>query len=158
MRLYHGTNMYFEEIDLTKSKPNKDFGRGFYLSADYNQALNMAEIKVEQLRFGKPTILEFELDEKDMASLKTLRFDRYNEEWAEFIIANRKNRTPYPVHDFDIVIGPIANDRVGIQLWRYENQQINLSTLVERLQFMKGITIQYFFGTERAVALLNRIR
>lgn len=158
MRLYHGTNMYFEEIDLTKSKPNKDFGRGFYLSADYNQALNMAEIKVEQLRFGKPTILEFEIDEKDMASLKTLCFDRYNEEWAEFIIANRKNRTPYPVHDFDIVIGPIANDRVGIQLWRYENQQINLSTLVERLQFMKGITIQYFFGTERAVALLNRIR
>ena len=158
MRLYHGTNMYFEEIDLTKSKPNKDFGRGFYLSADYNQALNMAEIKVEQLRFGKPTILEFEIDEKDMASLKTLRFDRYNEEWVEFIIANRKNLISYPVHDFDIVIGPIANDRVGIQLWRYENQQINLSTLVERLQFMKGITIQYFFGTERAVALLNRIR
>lgn len=158
MRLYHGTNMYFEEIDLTKSKPNKDFGRGFYLSADYNQALNMAEIKVEQLRFGKPTILEFEIDEKDMASLKTLRFDRYNEEWAEFIIANRKNLNSYPVHDFDIVIGPIANDRVGIQLWKYENQQINLSTLVERLQFMKGITIQYFFGTERAVALLNRIR
>ena len=158
MRLYHGTNMYFEEIDLTKSKPNKDFGRGFYLSTDYNQALNMAEIKVEQLRFGKPTILEFEIDEKDMASLKTLRFDRYNEEWAEFIIANRKNLTSFPVHDFYIVIGPIANDRVGIQLWRYENQQINLSTLVERLQFMKGITIQYFFGTERAVALLNRIR
>lgn len=46
-----------------KSKPNKDFGRGFYLSADYNQALNMAEIKVEQLRYGKPAVLEFEIDE-----------------------------------------------------------------------------------------------
>lgn len=158
MRLYHGTNTDFEEIDLMKSKPNKDFGRGFYLSADYNQALNMAEIKVEQLRYGNPTVLEFEIDENAMSSLKTLRFEQYSEEWAEFIIANRKNLNSYPIHDFDVVIGPIANDRVGVQLWRYENQQINLSTLMGRLQFMKGITIQYFFGTERAVTLLKRIR
>lgn len=48
MRLYHGTNKEFQEIDLLKSKPNKDFGRGFYLSADYNQALNMAHVKMEQ--------------------------------------------------------------------------------------------------------------
>lgn len=147
MRLYHGTNTDFEEIDLMKSKPNKDFGRGFYLSADYNQALNMAEIKVEQLRYGNPTVLEFEIDENAMSSLKTLRFEQYSEEWTEFIIANRKNLNSYPIHDFDVVIGPIANDRVGVQLWRYENQQINLSTLMERLQFMKVITIQYFFGT-----------
>lgn len=118
----------------------------------------MAEIKVEQLRYGKPTVLEFEIDENAMSSLKTLRFEQYSEEWAEFIIANRKNLNTYPIHDFDVVIGPIANDRVGVQLWRYENQQINLSTLMERLQFMKGITIQYFFGTERAVTLLKRIR
>ncbi len=41
--------MVFEVIDLTKSKPNKDFGRGFYLSADYDQAMEMAKTKVEQL-------------------------------------------------------------------------------------------------------------
>ena len=49
MRLYHGTNQSFDSIDLKKSKPNKDFGRGFYLSADFEQALNMAQIKTEQL-------------------------------------------------------------------------------------------------------------
>ena len=42
MKLYHGTNIDFEKIDIAKSKPNKDFGRGFYLSADYKQAQNMA--------------------------------------------------------------------------------------------------------------------
>lgn len=47
MKLYHGTNKDFDRIDLQKSKPNKDFGRGFYLSADYGQALNMAQVKVE---------------------------------------------------------------------------------------------------------------
>ena len=45
MKLYHGTNRDFDQIDLLKSKPNKDFGRGFYLSADYKQALNMAQVK-----------------------------------------------------------------------------------------------------------------
>lgn len=39
MILYHGTNKAFDTIDLTKSKPNKDFGQGFYLSREYNQAL-----------------------------------------------------------------------------------------------------------------------
>lgn len=47
MILYHGTNVEFDVIDLTKSKPNKDFGRGFYLSDNYEQALNMAKTKGE---------------------------------------------------------------------------------------------------------------
>lgn len=42
MILYHGTNADFGDIDLTKSKPNKDFGQGFYLSREYNQAMDMA--------------------------------------------------------------------------------------------------------------------
>lgn len=56
MKLYHGTNRDFDQIDLLKSKPNKDFGRGFYLSADYKQALNMAQVKVEQLESGSPIV------------------------------------------------------------------------------------------------------
>ena len=43
MILYHGTNVAFDSIDLNKSKPNKDFGKGFYLSADYEQAMAMAQ-------------------------------------------------------------------------------------------------------------------
>ena len=39
MILYHGTNNAFDTIDLTKSKTNKDFGQGFYLSREYSQAL-----------------------------------------------------------------------------------------------------------------------
>ncbi len=43
MRLYHGSNTHIDEIDLAKSKPNKDFGKGFYLSASYQQAMEMAK-------------------------------------------------------------------------------------------------------------------
>ena len=157
MILYHGTNVVFDEIDITKSKPNKDFGQGFYLSREYTQAMDMAKIKVEQLESGVPTVITFEADETKMLSLKVLRFDDYSEEWAKFILLNRNNASRQPAHDYDIVIGPIANDRVGVQLWKYENQSIDLPTLVRNLRNMKGITFQYFFGTERAIKILKRL-
>ena len=157
MILYHGTNVDFETIDLSKSKPNKDFGQGFYLSADYNQAMDMAKTKVEQLETGTPIVLAFEVDEQQMTKLKIQRYSEYSEDWAKFILLNRRNSTHEPVHDYDIVIGPIANDRVGVQLWKYETQSIDLPTLVRNLQHMKGITFQYFFGTEQAIKLLRRL-
>ena len=157
MILYHGTNADFGEIDLRKSKPNKDFGQGFYLSREYTQAMVMAKTKVEQLETGTPTVLTFEADEEQMNSLRVLRFDDYTEEWAKFILLNRNNAGPEPAHDYDIVIGPIANDRVGVQLWKFENGTIDLQTLVHNLRNMKGITFQYFFGTGRAIKTLKRL-
>jgi hypothetical protein len=157
MILYHGTNADFGEIDLRKSKPNKDFGQGFYLSREYAQAMDMAKTKVAQLESGMPTVLTFEADDKAMDELKVLRFDDYTEEWAKFILLNRNNASSEPAHDYDIVIGPIANDRVGVQLWKFENGTIDMPTLVHNLRNMKGITFQYFFGTERAIKLLKRL-
>lgn len=157
MILYHGTNVDFEKIDLLKSKPNKDFGRGFYLSANYDQAKDMAETKVEQLEYGSPIVLQYEVSEEDIEKLQVLRFDSYSEEWAKFILANRNNSSANPVHDFDVIIGPIADDRVGLQLWKYETHSIDLPTLVKNLRYMKGVTMQYFFGTDRAINLLRKI-
>lgn len=157
MILYHGTNADFGEIDLRKSKPNKDFGQGFYLSREYNQAMDMAKTKVEQLETGFPTVLTYEVDETLMTELRVLRFDEYSEDWAKFILLNRNNSKREPAHDYDIVIGPIANDRVGVQLWKYETRSIDLSTLVHNLRNMRGITFQYYFGTERAIKILKRL-
>ena len=157
MILYHGTNNAFETIDLTKSKPNKDFGQGFYLSREYSQAMEMAKTKFDQIKTGFPTVLTFVVDEQQMNQLKVLRFDAYTFEWAQFILMNRRNDTNKPMHDYDIVYGPIANDRVGVQLWKFENQMIDLPTLVNNLRYMKGVTIQYFFGTEKAISKLKRL-
>ena len=78
MILYHGTNADFGEIDLTKSKPNKDFGQGFYLSREYAQAMDMAKTKVEQLETGIPIVLTYEVNDEQMATLKVLRFSDYS--------------------------------------------------------------------------------
>lgn len=157
MILYHGTNTDFSQVDLKKSKPNKDFGQGFYLSADYDQAMAMAQTKVAQLECGTPVVLTFEIDEAQMEKLDILRFHEYSEEWAEFILMNRRNDTYKPAHNHDIVFGPIADDRVGVQLWKYETCTIDLPALVRNLQHMRGITFQYFFGTEKAIKLLKRL-
>ena len=157
MRLYHGTNVEFEAIDLAKSRLNKDFGQGFYLSDNYSQAEKMAAVKVEQQKLGWPIVFTYEIDDDVFNFLRVKRLDDYSSEWAEFILSNRNNETGQPVHDYDIVIGPIADDRVGVQLWRYENEMIDLETLVNNLKYMKGITIQYFFGTQNAINYLKKV-
>ena len=56
MILYHGSNIEIDKIDLTKSKPYKDFGKGFYLSADKQQAQRMAEQRTSFLKESPQSI------------------------------------------------------------------------------------------------------
>ena len=74
---------------------------------------------------------------------------------------NRRNRTRIPAHNYDIVIGPIADDAVGFQIRRFTSGLIDMDMfveeLVEELKYMKGITIQYFFGTEKAIRYLKKL-
>ena len=158
IKLYHGSTLNIEHIDLTKSRPNKDFGQGFYLSADYQQAWRMGEFKA--LTEGGTAVMNTYLFDESLMNfgdLKVLTFDGYTREWAEFIFLNRNNKTTEPAHDYDIVYGPIANDRVGLQISKYDAGDITLEQLLENLKFMKGITFQYYFGTEGAISKLQKI-
>ena len=89
--------------------------------------------------------------------LRVLIFEGYTREWAEFIFLNRNNKTAIPAHDYDIVYGPIANDRVGVQIGKYEAGDITLDQFLENLKYIEGVTFQYYFGTERAIAKLTKI-
>ena len=158
MILYHGSNIEIIEIDLQKSRPNKDFGQGFYLSAERDQAFRMAQFKTK-IEGGCPFVTEYEFDDSLLTNgeLKVKTFDAYTEEWAQFIFLNRNNRDTTQQHDYDIVYGPIANDYVGVQMTKYEEGDITLAELLENLKYMKGITFQYFFGTERAISKLRKL-
>lgn len=158
MILYHGSNVAIDVIDLSKSRPGKDFGKGFYLSADENQAIEMAESKVAFLG-GEPVVTSFEFDESVISSktLKVKVFESYTEEWAHFVYENRENFTDNPIHEYDIIYGPIANDRVGAQIRNFKNGNIDLDELMSRIKYLKGITFQYFFGTEAAIKTLRKL-
>ena len=158
-RLYHGSNVSIEQIDLSRSKRGKDFGQGFYLNANPDQAMEMAARTTRFLNDGTPTLSCFEFDE-DEATKKGLNikiFPNYSEEWAEFVVMNRKSNSDVPAHPYDIVIGPIADDTVGVQIRRFIMGYLSASALVKELRFKGDHTVQYFFGTSKAVNLLKRI-
>ncbi len=159
MNLYHGSNIIIELIDLKKSNVAKDFGSGFYLSDNYEQAFHMGCFAVERENEGNVEVTTFEFDESSLNSsnLKILKFDGYTEEWANFIFLNRKNRSQINLHDYDIVIGPIADDKVGFQIRQFLYGYINIKQLVDALKYRKGITFQYFFATEKAIKYLRKL-
>lgn len=159
IRLYHGSNVDVTEIDLQRCRRGKDFGRGFYLSDDLAQAEKMAEITVGREECGRPTVMAYEFDEtllSGASELRVMRFFAYTEEWARFVLLNRKNRKDMQAHDFDIVYGPIADDKVGVQIRLFTQELITIDTLVKELSYVRP-TFQYFFGTPRAIKMLNRV-
>lgn len=158
-KLYHGSNVAIEKIDLSRSKRGKDFGQGFYLNTSPDQAMAMAIRTVRFQGNGQPTLSCFEFDEAkaNEFGLNIKVFPDYSEEWAEFVVMNRKNNSEYPAHPYDIVIGPIADDTVGVQIRRYIMGYLSAAALVDELKFKGDHAIQYFFGTSRAVEFLKRV-
>lgn len=155
--LYHGSNVFIEKIDLTRSHPDKDFGKGYYLTDIRTQAEAMSIRRVRIAGEGEPTLTVYSFDESQLHSpeLRVKVFDEPTEEWALFVLSNREASLTGYTHDYDIVIGPIADDGVAFQLDRYTRHMITLATLVEELTYRK-LNRQYYFGTERALQTLIR--
>lgn len=104
-------------------------------------------------------ISEFEFDDALLVGneLKVKIFEDYSVEWATFILKNRGMHEQHPTHNYDIVYGPIADDGVTFQLRRFQSGVISMEELVKELQYARGITFQYFFGTELALSKLKRL-
>ena len=156
MKLYHGSNIEIEYVDLARGRRGKDFGKGFYANPDYMQAVEFCSNVVRREGSGIPTVTSFEFDESALDMLNIKRFDGYTKEWAEFILMNRNNISDKPAHDFDIVIGPIADDGVGTQIRRLSRGFITFDAFLEELKYSK-VTYQYFFGTEQALTYLKKL-
>lgn len=158
MILYHGTYLDFDKIDLSKSNKGKDFGKGFYLSDNYDQAFKLATFK--SIQFGtEPIVISYDFNQDYLldGSLSFLSFDTYSKEWADFILRNRLNEDDNNFHDYDVVYGPIANDKIGVQIRNLMENNIDFEIFRERLKFIKGMTFQYLFGTEKAISNLKKI-
>ena len=156
MILYHGTNAEILQIDLAQSRVGKDFGLGFYLTPDRNVAQRQAERKFVQYGEGAARVYEYSIDNDSLKELKVLQFDEYSLEWSRFILQNRKNRTHTQLHDYDVVIGPIADDVIGYQIRRVEEGIINEQQFLEEIKF-HSVTIQYMFATQKAINLLQQL-
>ena len=99
---------------------------------------------------------KFEFNDLMMQSsdLRIKIFTDYSEEWADFVFANREGQE---VELYDIVYGPIANDMVGLQIRKLKDGSIDKAEFLNRLKYMKGITYQYYFGTEKSIQYLIKL-
>ena len=146
MRLYHGSNIVIDSINLAMCRPYKDFGRGFYLTDIKEQAEKMA-VRVSKIYGGSPIVSTFEIqdDFRKIDGIKVKDFGlETTEEWAKFVMNNR-NRTFTNVKDtlcnkdnkYDIVIGPVADDNMALLFRQYENEIIDFSTLLKGMIYRK---------------------
>jgi hypothetical protein len=168
LKLYHGSIDKFDAIDIKMGKPFKDFGIGFYISPSKKHSINLAlrNKEIELMRISrykkKPEVSAwvyvYEFDLGGLRGLKVKNFPEANSEWMKFVVLNRNNRERR--HDYDIVIGPTANDntRASIQaffagVYGNINSDSAVNILISVMEPHK-LPIQYFFGTQKAADLL----
>ncbi len=152
MKIYHGS---LEEVERPKIlQPNRllDYGKGFYTTTSEQQAREWVERRMREhdVQVGYVNIYEF--DDSQLHKLKCLLFAGPSEEWVEFVMANRTQKGF--THDYDIVYGPVANDRVYLQFGLYESGAIGVETLIRELKTYKLVD-QYLFHTEKSLSTLH---
>jgi hypothetical protein len=158
MKVYHGSYMVIDKIDLARCKPRKDFGQGFYVTKLFEQATFWAE-RVGREHETEGIITEFELDEFawEEDELQTLRFDGYNEAWLDFVVLNRSARKRTDNHLYDIVEGAVADDDITHRIDMYLRGDIAKVDFLEELKFHRP-THQIAFCTVKSLQMLERIK
>jgi len=157
MQVYHGSYTEIFEIDLSKSQLNKDFGKGFYVTKYRKHAeswaINMAH------RFHKePFVTEFTFFERAFEEdrYKVLRFEDYNEDWLDFVVLNRNPAFTTNQHNYDLIEGPIADDKVQNRINDFLDGIITKSDFLIELTYHEK-THQICFCTVNSLQLLKKI-
>ena len=151
--LYHGSDCAFDEIDLKRSQPKRDFGVGFYTTTIATQAENWARSKKNRNLAEHAVVQVYEAELCDELRIKA--YEGMTEEWLETI---RRNRLQDGVqHSYDVMIGPAANDNTMMTVSRYLQGIYTVDEAIERLRYSKA-NDQISFHTERAVRCLRLVR
>ena len=143
MKLYHSSNIIVEFPDTMHSRNYLDFGRGFYLTSLYDQAIRYAQRFKRRGQTAWLNTYKISLSEKKLWKIK--RFETYDKDWLDFVAQCRNGND---VGDYDMIIGGIANDRVIMTLDRYFSNEISEEEALGFLRFEKP-NIQYCIRSER---------
>ena len=153
MKLYHGSNVVVKNPDLNYSNRARDFGSGFYLTSSLEQAVSWARHRTYLSKTGKPTITVFELDDNYVNNLLVKKYDSANKEWLEFITKNRTNEESIK-NDYDIIIGPVANDNTTPVINLYLSNIIDFEVAIKELKTFV-LKDQYVIKTNKALDYLK---
>ncbi len=178
MLLYHGSYVPVEKVDLNKCDAGKDFGRGFYLTADKKQAqsfikTSLLKAKVRKIipdnqNYGYVTCYRYHAASED---IPVFEFSDANTEWLWFIALNRRNKLAGAlssminkiIFNSEIIIGKIANDTTNPVITAYLNglygevSEGRSAQMAISLLLPNRLKEQYCFLTQRAIACLETV-
>jgi len=158
--LYHGSNVIVSSIDLSKGALKKDFGSGFYTTNSKKQAGKFAQIKAKRYSasIGYVSIFEF----CNNTDLKTVRFETADLDWLNFVLFNRGFTKENALdNSCDIIIGPVANDTVGLVLNQLiigtygEPLSLSAKEMAIKLLEPEKLYNQVLFKTEKSIESLR---
>lgn len=156
MLVYHGSYMEIEIPKIITAEKGRDFGFGFYTTSIKEQATRWAKRKalIEQRKnkAAVPVVNIYEFDEEQAKQLKVKRFAGSSKDWLNFVIKCRSD-VEYE-HQYDIVIGNIADDNVGETVSFVMSGIMRKEDALERLKFQK-INDQIAFSTQEALCCLS---
>ena len=152
MILYHGSDCVVDAPKILESDRFLDFGVGFYTTKNKEQAMRWADKVSARRKSNKQIISSYDFDfNKAKNELKIIEFAEPNEEWLNFVCGCRNGRT---VVEYDIVIGPVADDTVYTAVILYENGVLDKDEAIKRLK-VETLFNQVLFHTERALKFLS---
>lgn len=152
MRLYHGSTVSVRRPSLRPGRTNADFGKGFYTTSSSEQAERWAHIKREREEARRAVVSVYEFDETllDSSDWNIRHFNGADEAWLYFVTDCRKSRG----HDFDLVLGPVANDKVFTTVNLFESGVLSFEAAILQLKAYKTYD-QLSFHTERVIKSLR---
>jgi len=164
--VYHGTTSRISGIDVSMGKPYKDFGRGFYVTQSKQHAKNLAirNKRIEKERYGvnsEAYVYTYEMNVDKLHNFKVKEFADANFEWVQFVLGNRKVRER--THDFDIVVGPTANDDTMVVLNAYLDGLYGEIGSVDALNILlknieaENLPGQIYFSNNESTRFLTQI-
>ncbi|MDR3309372.1 MAG: DUF3990 domain-containing protein [Tannerella sp.] len=156
MKVYHGTTTQIGQPDLSKCRQRTDFGKGFYTTTSLGQARKWAVLRRNRLFEKSAYVVEYEIDDALLSSndFRVLHFDGANEEWLKFVFNNRRG---IKTEQYDLVMGPVANDSLYATLLLYEQGVLSVEATIAQLK-THTLFNQLSFHTDKALQELKFIK
>lgn len=158
MKIYHGSTFVVREPNLEILNYRTDFGKGFYTTTDIEQAKRWTTIKKRRIEkenidykiYQYINIYEY----AENSNLNILKFEEATENWLQFVFKNRQSEKL--AHQYDIVIGPVADDNLYQVLVGYENGIYDMGETIKRLKTYV-LSNQISFHTKEALKCIKYI-
>ena len=155
MRVYHGSLERVAAPEIRQATRTLDYGTGFYTTTSAKQAEDWVRKRMRDANADKGYVNEYELNLEALKQFHCAIFDTPSDEWIDFVMSNRMDKNF--VHNYDVVYGPVANDRVYACFALYEGGVMSKQNLLAELRTY-DLVDQYLFHTEQALKALTFVQ